>query len=74
LIAAVGQFDIELNAANPLIQQHRNFNQQELAQRVAYVRTKFNPEQQTIFEAVKQSLDFPDQQDSNMYYIDGPGI
>jgi hypothetical protein len=74
LIAAVGQFDIELNAANPLIQQHRNFNQQELAQRVAYVRTKFNPEQQTIFEAVKQSLDFSDQQDSNMYYIDGPGI
>jgi hypothetical protein len=74
LTAEVGQYDIEFAVDNPLLQQHRNYNQEELGQRVAFVRTKFNAEQTDIFDAVKATLDNPNHQESNMFYVDGPGI
>jgi hypothetical protein len=72
LMAEVGENDVETTVTNRLIQQHRNFYQQELADRVIFARSKFNSEQTDIFDSIKETLDSPEPHDSKMFYVDGP--
>ncbi len=74
LTAEVGQNDIETAVIYRLIQQHRNFNQRELAYCVTFARSKFNTEQTEIFDTIKETLDSPEQHNSKMFYVDGPGV
>jgi hypothetical protein len=60
LMAEVGENDVETTVTNRLIQQHRNFNQQELADRVIFARSKFNSEQTDIFDLARKLWYLPE--------------